>query len=174
MIDYLKTTFFLMCLFTLSLGVESCGSSQTSNTKFMFEENPPFTIEEAYFQKWVAGTKEGSSGIKVHIVFETIEPDVVLKDFYFQRQIQKAQNALDNTNEYFAELSNNSRNDFVMDIDPMKEAQNTPSQNFPFELKENEAVVSYVFKGKTKYFKISNLSEKERIAYPQSNPNLRN
>lgn len=174
MIDYLKTTFLLLCLFTLSLGVESCGSSQTSNNKFMFEANPPFTIEEAYFQKWVAGTKEGGAGIKVHLVFETIDSEVIVNNFYFQNQIQKAQNALDNTNEYFAELSNNSRNGFVMDIDPIKEAQNTPSQNFPFELNENEAVVSYVLKGKTKYFKISNLSEKEHIAYPQSNPDLRN
>lgn len=174
MIDFFRTTFLLLCIFTLSLGVKSCGSSQTANTKFMFEENPPFTVEDAYFQKWMAGTKEGGAGIKVHILFETIDPEVVVKNIYFRNQIQKAQNALDNRNEYFAELSNTSRNDVVMDLDPMKEVQNTISKNFPFELKENEAVVSYWFRGEKTYFKIPNLSEKEHIAYPQSNPNIRN
>ena len=174
MINCLKATFLFLSLFIVSLGVESCGSAKTSNTKSMFEENPPFKIEEAYFQKWVAGIKEGGSGINVYLIFRTIDHEVVIQDIYFQNQIRKMQNSLKNHNEYVARLSNNSRKDVVMDIDPMKEAQNTPSQNFPFELKENEAVVSYLFKGKKNYFKIPNLTEKNQIAYPQSNPHERN
>lgn len=169
--QFLKSTLLFLPLVIFSLAVESCGSTQNVNNELMFEANPPFTIEEVYFQKWVAGTKEGGSGINVHIIFGDIEPNVVVRDIYFQNQILKAQNSVSNSNEYFAHLSNDSRSDMVMDIDPMKEAQNTPSGNFPFELKQNEAVVSYLFGGKKNYYKISNLSEKKRIAYPQSNPN---
>lgn len=173
MINYFKSTLLLLCLFSLSLIAESCGSTQISNN-IMFEANPPFTIKEAYFQKWVAGTKEGGAGTKVHLVFKSIGPEVALKEIYFQNQIQKVQKASNSGYDYFAEFDSNIRSNIIMDIDPMKEAQNTPSQNFPFELQENEAVVSYLFNDKTNYFKIINLSEKERIAYPQSNPNLRN
>jgi len=65
----------------------------------------------------------------------------------------------------------NSQNDIVMDIDSMKEAKNTPSKAFPFELKMNEAVLEYMVSGEKKYFKIDNLPEKREIAYPQANPN---
>ncbi len=164
---------FLPLLF-LSFGFSNCAGSRTTPSEKMFEQNPPFTIETAYFQKWVAGIKEGGSGIDIHIVFATIKSNVVVQDIYFRNQILKMQNSLNNSNKYVAHLSNNSRNDIVMDIDPMKEAQNRPSKKFPFEINENDAVISFLSEGKTGYFKISNLSEKEQIAYPQSNPNDQN
>ncbi len=172
--DFLKTSFLFLPIFILSLGIGGCGSAKNSKNQLMFEENPPFAIEEAYFQKWVAGIKEGGAGIKAHIVFSSMEPNVVVREIFFQNKVLQAKKSINNPKEYVGEFSNNSRKDIIMDIDPMKEAQNTPSQNFPFELKENEAVIGYLFGGKTNYFKIHNLSEKERIAYPQSNPNNRN
>ena len=72
---------------------------------------------------------------------------------------------------YVAHLTRDSKNDIVMDIDPMKEAKNVPSKTFPFELKANEAVIGYLIAGEKKYFKIDNLIEKREIAYPQANPN---
>lgn len=174
MMKNLQILLILLPILFLCVSFSNCAGSRTSKTTKLFEKNPPFSIKEAYFQKWVAGIKEGGSGVEVHLIMETMEPNVEIQNIYFRNHILEAQKSLDNSNEYVAHLSSNLKNDVVMDIDPMKEAQNIPSQEFPFELKENEAVVSYWFKGKKKYFKISNISEKERIAYPQSNPNNRN
>lgn len=171
MIGYLKTSYFIVVILLLTIGVQSCGSTQAPDNKIMFEENPPFKIEKAYFQKWMAGTKEGGTGINVHLIFSTIDSGVTIQDIYFKNHILKTQNSLDNSNEYIAHLSNKSKNDVVMDIDSMKEAHNTPSQDFPFDLKDNEAVLGYMLDGKKNYFKILNISEKMPIAYPQSNQN---
>ena len=169
MSNIIKSSFLFIPLFVFALGMQSCGSVQNSN-KLIFEDNPPFNLEDAYFQKWVAGIEIAGSGVEVHLLFANLNPEVKIKDVYFQNQITKLQKARKNPNEYFANQSNNPRVDVVMDKDPMKEAQNTPNKEFPFDLKKNEAALSYLFNGKIHYYKISNLSERELIAYPQSNP----
>ena len=48
----------------------------------------------------------------------------------------------------------------VMDVDPKKEINNEiPETNFPFDLKENEAVLSYLEKGVTKFYKVKNIKK---------------
>ena len=174
MMKNLQILLILLPLLFLCVSFSNCAGSRTSKTTKLFEKNPPFTIKEAYFQKWAAGIKEGGSGVEVHLIMETINPNVKIQNIYFRTQILEVHKSLDNSNDYVAHLASNPKNDIVMDIDPMKEAQNNPSQEFPFELGENDTVVSYWSGGKINYFKIANLSEKERIAYPQSNPNDRN
>ena len=164
---------FISIPFFLSLviiGFSNCGGAQPSQRNLTFEKNPPFKIKEVYYQKWVAGTKEGGSGMNVHLDFETIQPNVVIKNIYFQNNILEVKNSGITPMSYIAHLAVDSQNDIVMDIDPMKEAKNTPSKAFPFELKENEAVIEYVVAGEKKYFKIDDLAEKREIAYPQANP----
>lgn len=168
---YLQTIRILLPVLFLSFS--NCAGPRVSKSD-MFEKKPPFTINEAYFQKWVAGIKEGGSGISVHLVFGQIDPNVEIEDLFFRNQVLKTQNSKVNKNEYIAQLSFSSENEITMDIDPMKESVNTPPQDFSFQLNENEAVVGYLFEGKRSYFKISDLSEKPQIAYPQSNPNFRN
>jgi len=52
----------------LFLSFSNCAGLRVSKSD-MFEKKPPFTVKEAYFQKWVAGIKEGGSGISVHLIF---------------------------------------------------------------------------------------------------------
>ena len=153
------------------VGFSSCGGAQPSDRAISFEKNPPFKIKESYYQKWVAGTKKGGSGINIHLDFETIQPNVVIRDIYFQNNILEVKNSGATPMSYVAHLTRDLKNDIVMDIDPMKEAKNVPSKTFPFELKANEAVIGYLIAGEKKYFKIDNLVEKREIAYPQANPN---
>lgn len=167
----IKSTFLFLSLLFLSLGIESCGSGKFTNNQIKFEKNPPFTVGTVYFQKWVSGLKDGNSGLEVHLVFTAINPKTTITDIYFRNEVLKPQNLLNNQNEYVAHLSNDNKKDIIMDIDSVKEAANTPSQKFPFDLKENEAVVSYFFEDRINYFKLSNVQEKEQIAYPQSNSN---
>ncbi len=65
----------------------------------------------------------------------------------------------------------NEQKDIIMDSNSTNEAKNIPPQKIPFQLAENEAVLSYIYKGIAYYFKVYNIAEKEVIAYPQSDPN---
>lgn len=169
-----KTFNFISFPFFLSIvliGFSSCGGAQSSDGSISLEKNPPFKILDSYFQKWVAGTKEGGAGINLYLDFETIQPNVVIREVYFQNHILEAKNSGATPLSYVAHITSGSKNDLVMDIDPKKEAKNTPPQTFPFQLKANEAVIGYLVSGEKKYFKIDNLVERREIAYPQANPN---
>jgi hypothetical protein len=61
-----------------------------------------------------------------------------------------------------------------MDGNAINEAANIPPQKSPFQLAKNEAVISYSENGKVNYYKVSNIKEKEMLAYPQGNPNIEN
>ena len=71
-------------------------------------------------------------------------------------------------------FKNQNNRDVIMDGDATKEALNIPPEKIPFQLNENEAVVSYFENDKMVYYKISNIEEKEILAYPQSNPKIEN
>ena len=58
-----------------------------------------------------------------------------------------------------------------MDSNSTKETANIPPTRFPFKLENNEAVLSYEYHNKMYYYKISNIEEKQLIAYPSRNPN---
>lgn len=137
----------------------------------MFKKDPPFKIEEAFYQKWAAGIKEGGSGINIHIQFAEMEPNVLVQNIYFREHILEAKGSVNTPKNFTAHLNNNSKpRNLVMDSDPLKEAKNTPYAEFPFQLEKNEAVVSYWFEGERSYYKIHSLSEKKAIAYPQALP----
>ncbi len=167
----LKTILALLTVPMLLLSFSNCGGTQDTSSNKSFVENPPFKIAEAYYQNWVAGVKAGGSGTNVHVVFGEMDADVVVQNIYFRNQILEAKGNINEPNQFVAYLKNDSQHDVIMDSDPTKEAQNTPPKSFPFSLESNQAVVEYWFGGKKNFYKISNLSEKERIPYPQSNPN---
>ncbi|MDN3723135.1 hypothetical protein QRD02_01970 [Aequorivita sp. SDUM287046] len=151
----------------LLLSFSNCGGAQNSGEKIVLEKNPPFKIAEAYYQKWVAGVKEGGRGTNVYINFTDLDTEVSIQEIYFR---DKAAPAKENQPlQYVAYFKDANSTDYIMDSDPMKEAQNTPQ--IPFKLEENEAVIGFMRNGKKHFYKISNLSEREMTAYPQQNPN---
>lgn len=167
----MKTIAIILTLPILLFALSNCGGAQIANDKTKLTENPPFKISEAYYQDWVAGVKEGGSGTNVHITFSEMDPDVVIQNIYFRNHILEAKGNVNEPNKYVGYLRNDKQRDIVMDNDPIKEAQNTPTIDFPFQLSNNHAVVEYWFSGRKDYFKISNLSKKDLIPYPQANPN---
>ena len=57
--------------------------------------------------------------------------------------------------------------DLVLNADPKKEINNKlPETKIPFELAKNEAIITYTFKGETKYFKLKNIKQTESKFYP--------
>ena len=150
----------------LLFSFSNCGSSQTSSYKLT--QNPPFSIDDVFYQDWVAGIKEGGSGTNVHIPFKDFTKDVRVDSIYFRNKIEKAKNSPQAKKQYIGYFKKGTNRDIIMDSDPKKEAQNTPPKSFPFELADNEAVVSYVQNGTTNYYKITNIRRKEMLAFPQN------
>ena len=161
-------TFFGMTFLLVSFS--NCGSSQQSNT-ISFEENPPFTISEIFAQDWVAGIKEGGSGTNVHVTFDNLNENLKIENIYFAKKILLVRQTGNNSMVFVGSYKTVSERDIIMDSDPIKEAKNTPIPSFPFELGSNEAVIKYSEDGTAKFFKVSDVVIKTKIAYPAVNRN---
>ena len=67
--------------------ITSCATFKTEKDSFVLTQNTPFTIKNSYYQNWVAGVKEGGSGLNIYITIDDISEGVILKEFYFQGNI---------------------------------------------------------------------------------------
>ena len=131
------------------------------------EENPPFTIKDASYANWVGGMP-GSGGINITFYYEA-NSTVVFDSIYFKGRKTKVQLRKDRkgTNlfgKFYRKTKNN--NDLELNKDATKEYGNKPPKNedeFPFQLKENEAIITYKEEGKTKYYKVENIKKGKRI-----------
>jgi hypothetical protein len=126
-----------------------------------FQTNPPFKVVKATYSKWLGG-QPGVNGISINI--EIDNPSIVLDVVYFKNnstalKLDKSKSTpiyvgtivLENTNKNY-ELNADAKKEYGNPVPDI-------SQKIPFQLSENEAVVSYTFKNKTAYYKISNVKE---------------
>ncbi len=161
--------YILLTLMTIAICITtSCGSCKAKKESVAFTQNTPFTVENTYSQKWVAGVRGGGSGLNLHTTINNISEGVIMKEFFFRN---KATEVKASKNNLFSGYYKSDENTMVMDGDIKKEAVNTPPKKSPFQLENNEAVLSYEFNNKTYYHKISNIVEKDVLAYPSSKPN---
>ncbi len=163
---YLKN---LLGLSVILFGMASCGGAQNEGA-YPFEEEPPFTLGQVTFQKWVAGIRGGGSGINVTIPVEELTADVRFKELYFRDHIVSIKSKPREPDLFFAYIKTKGNRDIIMDADPAEEAKNTPPQKVPFDLDEDEAVLSYELGGEIFYVFITDMEEKPMLAYPQGNP----
>lgn len=146
-----------------------CAGSKDS--LYSLEQEPPFEITNSFFQRWVAGIKEGGSGVNVHITIENISEELDLKHIYFRNKKEKIAINVTTPDHIIANFKDHYNRKATMHLDPSKEAVNTPPEEFPFVLKDDEAVLSYLHQGEIKYVKISDMEERPLLAYPSTNPN---
>ncbi len=166
----IKSTFYIIlgCIITL----QGCSSQKH------LESSAPFQVEKATCQEWVGGREESGTGFRLQlpIVAATVD-DVAFKEVFFRGTILEAQ--LEKDNEKMMVVCNYTsskveRPDIIMHSDPKKEVGNQPPKldkkraKFPFELKPDEAVISYSEKGsnKLKYIKIAGIVDKPSRIYP--------
>ncbi len=143
--------------------------SKCSTTQ-QLQKKAPMTFGDVYAQKWVAGIKGGGSGINVFIPVTT--NNMVLDSIYFRDQITKLE-FLEDQNSYVGRFKTewNQPVDIVVSSDMKEESKNTLpiiKQTLPFELKDDECVVSYRSDNKTLYYKISEISILEPVHYPSA------
>lgn len=169
-----KTRIFLSFLGVsfILLGFSNCGGSKTNKSMYSLDQEPPFEIIEVYSQDWIAGIKGGGSGTILFVTFSEINKKAKIERIFFRNKIVKAQQDPNLSLLYLGYFKNEINNDIIMDIDPVKEAQNTPPEKFPFNLTENEAVISYFYEGSIHFYKVFNIIEKEVIAYPGTKPKI--
>ena len=131
------------------------------------EENPPFTIKGATYSNWVGGMP-GSGGTDITFYYET-NSTVVFDSIYFKGRKTKVQLKKDRKGtNLFGKFYRRSKtnNNIELHKDTTKEYNNKPPKKedkLPFELKENEAIISYKDAGKTKYYKVENIKKGKRI-----------
>lgn len=133
-----------------------------------FEAKPPIKITGATYNNWVGG-QPGVSGIRVIIGYEKQE-NIEFQKIYFAQKIGKVEAYVRKEKTFLVghiNTSSREKEDMILDKDPKKEVNNKlPETKFPFELKENEAVISYLKDGKIKYFKIKNIKQTKTDYYP--------
>lgn len=146
---------YLIITILSSLFFMQCSSSQK------LEEKPSFKTESAYFQSWVAGVRDGGSGINVFIPITSELKNLKLDSLYFREQKVALTTKPYKPNLYIGR---------IFTIGNQKKNYKLKTIKMPFDLKENDAVVSYQENDKTKYFKIENILEKETEFYPITPP----
>ncbi|MBT3587659.1 MAG: hypothetical protein HN507_03305 [Flavobacteriaceae bacterium] len=149
--------------------ITSCATFKIERDSFALTQNTPFTIKNSYYQNWVAGLKEGDSGLNIYITIDDILEGVILKEFYFQDNIFEVKSSKNPV--FVGYYKNETDKDLIMDSNSTKEIANIQPKKFPFKLENNEAVLSYEYHNKMYYYKISHIEEKQIIAYPSRNPN---
>ena len=167
-----KSVTVLVLLFVMLTSFTQCKSSKKINDNqqaFKLEENASFTLSETYFQSRVAGVKGGGSGIHMYINVLTNTNNVVLDSVYFKGLKAKVEVS---KMGYIASFKTkaNQKEDIVMSNNKSAEYGNQipTKQDFPFDLKDNEAVISYTENATLKYLLIKNIKEKSRIEYPSA------
>jgi len=139
----------------------------------VLQENPPFVVGEANFQKWLGGTPDAGKGIHFTLTFSEISEGVLIEKIYFRGKEEILNQNIHNPKAYLATFFDKPKQEIIMDSNPLKEMDNPrPSltSEIPFELKANEAVIQYQKGNKNYYYKIENITEKEVVAYPSSKP----
>lgn len=150
-------------IFTIIIGFYNCGSVK-------FVKHPPFEISSAVYESWTGG-QPGVQGTNVKINYTT-NTFIEFDSIYFQNKVTKLQIKTATSGKLVIGYFNTStrQNELVLDENPIKEMHNPIPEikKFPFELNENEAVISYTIKGKLKYYKIKSLKKEKSIPFPSA------
>ena len=141
----------ILSLLTIIIGFSQCASTQ-------LVKNPPFKVETATYNNWVGGVA-GVSGTNVEIKLSE-KGTVVFDSLFFRKKSTKIEVRGTTLAAYF-NTSNRAKYDVILNENPTKEINNKIPKvdKFPFDLKENEAVISYKIGTETKFFKIENIEK---------------
>lgn len=162
-----KSYFLLKSLFIIAFFIfVSCGVSTKNTSKYNFVESPPFTLSQVYYQDWIGGIEKAGSG--THFYFSTAKENksVLFKNVYFRKKIAPVMLVSEKQSTHFIAHFTNKKNDVIMSDNPLEEAKNKPPLKFIFKLSDDEAVLSYTYKGKLYYVNITDLHQKHELIYP--------
>ena len=126
--------------------------SFTQCKSIKFENNVPFIISTATYSTQLGGEKINT------VIAYTSSSIIKFERIYFRSRITNLETKDSDVGKvivgYFI---NTYKKDFIMDSNSTNELNNPIPHitDFPFKLKENEAVISYRDKQKTKFYKLN-------------------
>lgn len=160
---------FIYSILAIAFFATSC-SSQKKLVK-----NAPFELGEASCQKWTGGRPETGSGLLLQIPIPDELPEgISFQEAYFRGRIADLKTENKDGERWvkanYLNANNFTKPDIVSDGDAIKEVGNQPPKrnkknDFPFELEEGQAVISYIDGDTVKYLKIENIKEKDPAIY---------
>lgn len=153
----------LVILTFIMASFSQCSSAQK------LQKEAPTAFGEVYFQKWVSGMAQGPSGTNIFI--EVKNDNVQLDSVYFRGKATKLDVVNSNKFLYVGRFVSKSIEigDVIMHKDTAQEYGNKAPEipaKIPFELAPDQCVVSYKVNGKTNYFKLTDIVEKESKDHP--------
>jgi len=154
-----KATYAL--IFAVIYGVSFPCAAQQNTTVTTIEPQAPFTVNHVYFQEWYAGIKVGGTGINIFLPIIDLAENVEINEVYF-RNLQGQLSKKDG--RYFATLKNKSRNYTFR--------KSEKPADYPFTLKDDECIISYIENDIVKYFKISTINEVAGTYYENGPPTI--
>ncbi len=137
------------------------------NNKYLLEQNSVLKFKESYYKSWSSGVRNGGSGYTVILMLEDnlskTTTNVTLEGIYFKDKYAKLKNQ--NNNKYQANIIAKKNTISNGDTFALAQEKEQIKEEIPFALEGNEAVVSYLEKGKQKYLKIV-LQKSKKIQFP--------
>lgn len=165
----MKTIYLFSTLIMMSISASKCSEAKKMDKK------APSIIGEVYVEASNSEDVSGDSGYNLYIPMQSEEnKDILLDSVYFRNQIVKlARISEDASILYVGKFDNfkKSNDDIIMSSNPLDEMANKPPsvpQRIPFKIEDDECIVSYKFKGGTRYFKIENIRERFSKDDPRS------
>jgi len=158
----IKQIFLIPISAIIIMSFSQCSSAQ-------FDKKAPITITDSFYKNWMGG-RQGVKGVLITIKAKAPETDIIFDSIYFNNKMVKLQphiekNELTLTGNF---IIPSKTDHIIMHADPKKEFGNKPpniSNKIPFELQDNEAVISYFIKSKKRFYKISNIKKAKTIFY---------
>lgn len=144
-------------LILLSFAFFGCGAS-----KVKAQNEAPFKVLDATYAISVG---EQPDLLETTLRITINNKDIQLDSVYFRNQKAplKRVDSVENPLFIGGFTTSKTPHDLILHADPKEEFGNKPPvtvSKLPFEIKENEAVVSYFFKDKINYYKILEVKEK--------------
>jgi len=147
----------------IMVSFSQCSSAQK------LQKNAPTALGNVYCQSWIAGVQGGGAGINIFIPIE--DTSIVLDSVYFRGKAAKLATKPQNTKLFIGRFMSdfNKPDDMSPEFGNKKDTPKV-EEKIPFELKDNQCVVSYKDGDITKYFKVENVVEKASIPRPSAPP----
>jgi len=126
---------------------------------------------KVYYQHWTAGVRGGGGGINL-VISKSALPNITPIKAFFKNQEANIEHKKYDFVARFKTTYNQTKDDNLQKEHLAKNnISKKHSKPFPFQLNDNEAVLSYLEKGNIKYLKLMHIPEKEMLAYPSAPPN---
>jgi len=151
----LKTAVFAIVF----LGMSNLSLAQGDNTSLKAQSAIKF--DAVYFQEWYTGMNMGTTGYNVFFPNVNLNGSIQLKEVYFRnlKAPLRQEEGL-----FVATLENPSR------IHTFKSPDKT--EDYRFNLRDNECVLSYVENGKINYIKVTVNDERAATYYKNGPPSI--